>query len=94
MVIVGSYDNNKLYALNATNGDVLWDYTTGGPVASSPPVASGVVHFGSDDDRLYALNANTGALQWSYPTGGLVRSSPAVANGVVYFSFEARLRIS
>jgi eukaryotic-like serine/threonine-protein kinase len=92
VVYFGSDDYN-LYALNATTGAKLWNYTTGGEVhyttgdevRSSPTVANGVVYFGSDDYNLYALNATTGAKLWNYTTGGEVRSSPAIANGVVYF---------
>jgi outer membrane protein assembly factor BamB len=83
VVYVGSLDNN-LYALNASTGALLWKYTTGSWVASSPTVANGVVYVGSLDHNLYALNASTGALLWKYTAGNYVVSSPAVANGVVY----------
>ncbi len=71
-------------ALNASTGALLWSYTTGGPVESSPAVANGVVYVGSDNHNVYALNESTGALVWSYTTGDEVSSSPAVANGIVY----------
>ena len=80
---VGSDDNN-VYALNASTGALLWKYTTGAAVYSSPAVANGVVYVGSEDANIYALNAATGAEMWSFATGGAVESSPAVANGVVY----------
>ena len=65
---MGSDDNN-IYALNATTGAKLWNYTTGGGVDSSPAVANGVVYVGSDDNNTYALNATTGAKLWNYTTG-------------------------
>ena len=83
VVYVGSYDN-KVYALNATSGALVWNYTTGGSVASSPAVADGVVYVGSGDDRVYALDAFDGSVRWNYTTGGDVASSPAVANGMVF----------
>jgi len=83
VVYVGSDDAN-LYALNATTGAKVWNYTTGGIVFSSPAVANGTVYVGSWDGHLYALDAATGAFKWSYGTGIIDRSSPAVANGVVY----------
>ena len=70
--------------LSATTGLLLWSYTTGGQVQSSPAVANGAVYVGSEDKNVYALNATTGAKLWSYATGDFVHSSPAVANGVVY----------
>ncbi len=86
VVYVGSGDN--IYALNATTGTLLWSYTTGDWVFSSPAVANGVVYVGSRDGNVYALNASTGTLLWSYATGEYVDSSPAVANGVVYVGSE------
>jgi hypothetical protein len=63
---------------------LLWAFTTGGTVVSSPAVANGVVYVGSGDHNLYALDASTGDLLWSYTTGWAVYSSQAVADGVVY----------
>ena len=63
---------------------LLWKYTTGSGVISSPAVANGVVYVGSADNNVYALNASTGVLMWKYTTGNAVESSPAVANGVLY----------
>jgi len=86
VVYVGSgYTNKKLYAVDALTGDLIWDFTTGGSVSSSPAVANGVLFFGSNDNTTYALDATTGDHLWNFTTGGRVISSPAVANGVVYF---------
>ena len=54
LVYVGSYDDN-FYALNATDGAVVWTYTTGNNVLSPATVAEGTVYFGSWDNHLYAL---------------------------------------
>jgi outer membrane protein assembly factor BamB len=78
---------NILYALDASTGVTLWQFSApyyeGLYVSSSPAVANGVVYAGLNDD-IYALNANNGAELWQFTTGGPVNSSPAVANGVVY----------
>ena len=37
-----------------------WEFTTGGPIVSSPIVAGGIVYFGSDDANFYAVDATTG----------------------------------
>ena len=73
----------------------LWNYSAGGPVFTSPAVASGIVYVGSgypsafpSGDTVYALEASTGAKIWNYTTGGPVESSPAIAYGVVYISSE------
>jgi hypothetical protein len=73
-----------VYALEAATGVQLWNFTTGGDVASSPAVAEGIVYVGSYDGKVYALDASEGSLIWSYQTDDLVVSSPAAAEGVVY----------
>src|SRR5665647_974932 len=57
-----------------SNGNLLWNYTTGGSVTSSPTVVNGVVYVGSmaPDNSVYALNATTGTKLWSYTTDGSV----------------------
>ncbi len=77
-------DDHNVYALDATFGTLLWSFTTGEEVFSSPAVANGVVYVGSNDGSLYALDASTGRKIWDYPAGKWGGSSPAVAKGVVY----------
>ena len=66
VVYVGSDDDN-LYALNASTGALLWEYTTGGFFFnSSPAVANGVVYVGSYDGNLYAFDLAGGLLSQSF----------------------------
>jgi hypothetical protein len=71
IVYVGSEDN-KTYALNATNGNLIWSYKTGGPVYSSPAVVGGVVYVGSNDGKVYAI--------------GLSRNSDVAITGVTFYT--------
>ena len=59
IVYIGSLDG-KIYALNASDGKLVWSFTTGGQVASSPAVSGGEVYVGSSDGKVYALNASDG----------------------------------
>jgi parallel beta-helix repeat protein len=72
-----------VYALNATNGAVVWNYTVLCVMGSSLAVAAGLV-FVCSGEQVIALNESTGALVWHYATGFYVESSPAVVDGVVY----------
>ncbi|MEW6070375.1 MAG: PQQ-binding-like beta-propeller repeat protein, partial [Candidatus Thermoplasmatota archaeon] len=89
-VFIGSNDD-KLYCLNTSTGECLWNYTTEDDICSSPAVAYGRVFVGSGNynynpsRKLYCLNAVTGALIWNYSTNGVIASSPAVAYGKVFF---------
>jgi outer membrane protein assembly factor BamB len=85
-VIAGSEDDT-VSALAGASGQfaqILWTFTTGGAVESSPTLANGVVYVGSDDDNVYAINASSGQSEWDFSTNGPVTSSPTVANGDVY----------
>jgi len=69
------------YADSAT---LLWNYTTKGPIYSSPVVVEGYVFFCSRDSNIYCLNASTGQKLWNFTTGAEIVSSPAVNDGLLY----------
>jgi hypothetical protein len=78
-IYVGS-DDDKLYCLDALTGKLVWSYTTGSDVGSSPAVSGGRVYVGSYDSKIYCLDALSGTLIWHYTTGGEITSSPAISN--------------
>jgi len=87
-IYVGS-ENHKLYAFNATDGQLLWTATTGGTIRySSAAIFGGYVYIGSLDGLLYAFNAESGRLSWTHKTGGAIRTSPAIANGILYIGSD------
>lgn len=65
------------------NLSLLWKFTTGGAVYSSPSIVDGVVYFGSQDHNVYAVNAWNGAKIWNFTTGNTIESSLAVVDGKV-----------
>jgi outer membrane protein assembly factor BamB len=54
-VFVGGYDDNKIHALNALTGSLLWTYETGDRIESTPAVADGKLFVGSSDGNVYAF---------------------------------------
>jgi len=83
---VGS-DNFHVYALNPTNGAIIWVQPTRDEVKSSPAVASdGTISIGSNDGSLYVFNPD-GTLNTRYDKdAGPVNSSPSIgADGMLYF---------
>jgi hypothetical protein len=64
--------------------ELLWLFTAGKDIDSSPAVAGDAVFVGSDDGRLYALDATTGAERWRFEVGGEVYASPAVVGSVLF----------
>jgi outer membrane protein assembly factor BamB len=78
-----------IYALNAStnnpNGTQIWNYTTKGPVRSSPAVAYGKVFVSSGDGYVYALNqTNLRQEIWKFLVADPSWSSPAVVDGRVF----------
>lgn len=53
-VYIGSDDGN-LYCLDTANGNVVWNYTTGGFVYSSPALYRQALYFGSCDNYMYCF---------------------------------------
>jgi outer membrane protein assembly factor BamB len=88
IVYFGSDDNN-FYAVNTSDGSLLWYYTMRSPVRCSPSVADGIVYVWDSDYDFYAFDALDGNIIWKkdwIATSGTmdVQQSPAVANGIVY----------
>jgi outer membrane protein assembly factor BamB len=86
ILYVGSWDS-RVYALNATTGDAVWNYTTGSSIDSSPCIYNGRVYIASEDGRAYCLNATTGEHIWDtfLESGQMLFPSPVVAYDRVYF---------
>ncbi len=95
-LVVGAGDG-RLYALRASDGAPLWQFSTEGRIRSSPAVADGTVFVGSADGSVYAVDLASGEQRWRYDTEGrelvsadfgfdrrTVQSSPAVVDGTVY----------
>lgn len=53
-VFIGSNDGN-LYCLEKETGSVIWNFTTGGYIYSSPALYRRAIYFGSCDDYIYCL---------------------------------------
>jgi outer membrane protein assembly factor BamB len=48
-----------VYGLDATTGDLIWSYQTGGAVYSSPAIVNGVLYIGSMDRNVYAFGSSS-----------------------------------
>jgi len=90
---------SSVYALRASNGNVLWHYkgnnTNGWP--QSMAMVDGVIYaatsISSSEGYIYALQGSTGALHWNYAAGSQVYAM-AVDNGLVYASVNGGLLVA
>ena len=46
VMYAGSY-SGQMYALDGTNGNILWNFASGGSVIDGPSIVDGVVYWGS-----------------------------------------------
>jgi len=85
LVVFGA-SNNNVYALNASNGVLVWSYTTvpASPVRSPITYAYDRIYFGTDNGYVYCLFTN-GTLNWSRNlANGNIRMAIAADDGRVF----------
>jgi len=91
-----SKGDNKVYALNATDGSVIWDCQVR-QCDGSPYIDTNVIYVGECDGpsgeptpspRVMALNRTSGEIVWSYvePTDTPWVGSPVVNDDFVYYT--------
>jgi len=79
--------DNRLHAIDPTDGHEKWVSFSGGSFNSPQTIApDGTIYIGGkSDNKLYALNPADGTMKWSYPTAGTVSYSPGLgADGTIY----------
>ncbi|MGZ3617325.1 MAG: PQQ-binding-like beta-propeller repeat protein [Ktedonobacteraceae bacterium] len=89
-----STDDNVAYALQISNGAMLWHHSIDGPVDQPPLVTNGIVYMTSFINQngpahIYALRASDGRILWHYTMNNGKNSWASwlsVKDGVVYAS--------
>ena len=90
-------DDSYLYALNATNGTLLWKFKTSSSIwQASPALYRNMVFIGSSDNTLYALSVDTGEVLWTHSSNGnLGHSSPVIGgDGSIYLTTYSSAYVS
>jgi len=69
-LLVAAVDEHTVYALNSTNGELLWKFTAGGRVDTPPTIVRATPGawciFGCRDGWIYCLRASDGQLAWRF----------------------------
>lgn len=86
--------DNTLHALDASNGETVWQAEAFTPFHSAPTIVDGRVYLSTDDNELMAFNAEDGSVEWTYraiaETARLLTApSPAVLGDVVIAPFSS-----
>lgn len=74
----------KIVALDADTGGLLWEHPTASPIDASLSVAGGLVFATIRDGRVLALNTSDGSIHWEFDAGVILFASPTVYRGTVY----------
>jgi outer membrane protein assembly factor BamB len=74
-----------IYALDASNGNVIWKEEIQGKVRSSVAVYDGKLFASDTEGNLHILNARTGQSRHRFRTPTLATSAAVPANRLVYF---------
>ena len=82
-VFIGSYDQH-LYCLSAETGDLIWKFTTDGPVHCTPSVDANRVFISGCDEVFRAIDANTGKQLFTLALNDYTGASPAIRDDHVY----------
>ena len=87
MIYVSAIDDRMLYALDISDGQLIWKFDYASTEAA---VAEEVVYVGSQNGKVYALNAVDGTAIWNFTTpndpnnGNAIDTTPVVSNGIAY----------
>ncbi len=82
-LIVHGMDGH-VWVLRRSDGHLLWHYTVGSPVESSPVIVDGADVFGAWNGTVTALDLRTHHVRWRYDDGCKVTSSVALAGTTLY----------
>ena len=79
-VFFGTYPGD-FYALDAATGDIIYTYTTEGPIKCNPAVSNEKVFIGSDDGKVYSFGyAVNPVLEIGNISGGLLTIEAEIKN--------------
>ena len=63
VVYVGA-NNSRMYALNESNGLIIWSFLTSNSILTTPCVGLTHIFFGTSDNKIYSLFKDNGTIAW------------------------------
>ena len=77
-------DNGTFYALDISNGRILWRYKTTGRIVGSSDIKDGRVVFASANGTIYCLSVDNGKPLWRQKLGKPITGSITIDGSMVY----------
>lgn len=86
-VVLAPATNNRLYALSAQDGSLLWKFETRNTLWTTPASDGKVVFLPALDHHLYALQLSDGSQVWKKDLGSALTGTPLLTeDGTLYVS--------
>jgi serine/threonine protein kinase len=79
-----SVNKQTVFAVQNSDGALLWRHTVDGQIVSPPVNTGGVIYVVTVSGTVYAFQESNGQVLWSNDIGNPVNAPLAVTNGVVY----------
>lgn len=74
-----------LYALNDTDGSMIWNFSADNYISNAPALHEGIVYFSSADNKTYAVNISDGTEIWNNTLNGAISySSPLYYDNKIF----------
>jgi outer membrane protein assembly factor BamB len=73
-----------VYLRNRVNGRLLWRYSAGSAIESSPVVRNGIDYFGTWNGNVYAVDLRRHRVRWVFRSGYKITSSASFGGGTLY----------
>ncbi len=83
LVIVGATDA-RLYALNAADGENVWERTCAGAISPDPLLLEGLLMVGAEE-MVYAINPRSGQATWICALKSTAKAGPVSDGSMLYF---------
>lgn len=84
VLVIGYSNENQVTGISAKTGILLWNFTTDGPVCTSPAYYNGDFFFGTKSGNFYCIDKN-GQEKWRISIGTGIETTSAIAFGKVFF---------
>ncbi len=91
--IITPNSKGEIFSINPGDKDLIWKFSTGGKIYSTPAIKDKRVVVPSTDGNIYCLDARNGKIIWTYNTSKSIVASPVIVdNKVLVGSSEGKFR--
>lgn len=78
-----SSSDSRVYALSSETGEVLWSFSTSGPVMASPIIVDDKLLVASTDGSVSLISRTDGKPHWQYQGESSIVATPTLCKGLV-----------